>query len=282
MKIRAYAKINLALDVINKREDGYHDLEMVMAPITLHDLIYVNKTDKGIIIKSNSTILPTNKKNIMYKVVMKMKELYQIAGGVEIYIYKHIPTQAGLGGGSADGAAILHAMNQLYELNLCDETLAQIGKEIGADIPFCIYNKLAYVEGIGEKLHFINTDFNAHILLVKPRKGVSTKKAFEGVKIDEMAHRDCSAMVEGIRDHDYEAVIANMQNSLEAGAIKSVEQIQSIKDELMELGFDNAMMTGSGSCVFGITRSLEVLEKGNKHFGNEKVFVRKSAILNKK
>ncbi len=282
MKIRAYAKINLALDVVGKRADGYHDLQMVMAPITLHDLIYVNKTEKGIIIKSNSSILPTNKKNIMYKVVVRMKEMFNIDGGVEIFIYKHIPTQAGLGGGSADGAAILHAMNKLYELNLTNEQLAQIGKEIGADIPFCVYNRFAYVEGIGEKLHFIDKKFEAHILLVKPRKGVSTKKAFEGLKIEEIEHQDCENMVKGINSDDYRMVVENMKNSLELGAIKSVPEIQDIKDKLMELGFDNAMMTGSGSCVFGITRDLEVLEKGNKYFSNEKVFVRKSALLNKK
>lgn len=282
MKIRAYAKVNLALDVVGKRDDGYHDLKMVMAPITLHDLIYVNKTDKGIIIKSNSSILPTNKKNIMYKVVVRMKEMFNIEGGVEIYIYKHIPTQAGLGGGSADGAAILHAMNKLYELNQTNEQLAAIGKEIGADIPFCVHNRFAYVEGIGEKLKFIDNRFEAHILLVKPRKGVSTKKAFEGLKIEEIEHQDCEKMVEGIKNDNYRMVVENMKNSLEPGAIKSVAEIQDIKDKLLELGFDNAMMTGSGSCVFGITRDIDVLEKGNKYFSNEKVFVRKSALLNKK
>ena len=118
MKVKAYAKINLALDVVRKREDGYHELEMVMAPITLHDLIYINTIESGIIIETNSKVMPTDKRNIMYKVVALMKERYGIKKGVKIYVYKHIPTQAGLAGGSADGAAVIKAMNKLFYLNL--------------------------------------------------------------------------------------------------------------------------------------------------------------------
>ncbi|MDD3027424.1 MAG: 4-(cytidine 5'-diphospho)-2-C-methyl-D-erythritol kinase [Erysipelotrichaceae bacterium] len=282
MKIKAYAKINLALKVVNKRDDGYHDLKMIMAPITLHDLIYIDKTSKGIIIKSNSSILPTNKSNIMYQIVTKMQKLYNLSGGVEIFIYKHIPTQAGLGGGSADGAAILHAMNRLYELNLTNEQLANIGKEVGADIPFCVYNQMAYVEGIGEKLSFIDNDFRAHILLVKPRKGVSTKKAFENLRFDQIGQANLEEMVDAIEADDYPNIIANMTNSLEENAMKSVREIKEIKAKLIELGFDNALMTGSGSCVFGITRNEEVLEAGDEYFSSKNLYVRKTELLSKK
>ncbi|MDD3809009.1 MAG: 4-(cytidine 5'-diphospho)-2-C-methyl-D-erythritol kinase [Erysipelotrichaceae bacterium] len=282
MKIKAYAKINLALKVVNKRDDGYHDLKMIMVPITLHDLIYIDKTSKGIIIKSNSSILPTNKSNIMYQIVTKMQKLYNLSGGVEIFIYKHIPTQAGLGGGSADGAAILHAMNQLYELNLTNEQLANIGKEVGADIPFCVYNQMAYVEGIGEKLSFIDNDFRAHILLVKPRKGVSTKKAFENLRFDQIGQANLEEMVDAIEADDYPNIIANMTNSLEENAMKSVREIKEIKAKLIELGFDNALMTGSGSCVFGITRNEEVLEAGDEYFSSKNLYVRKTELLSKK
>ncbi len=281
MKIKAYAKINLALKVVNKRDDGYHDLKMIMAPITLHDLIYIDKTSKGIIIKTNSSILPTNKSNIMYQIVTKMQQLYNLSGGVEIFIYKHIPTQAGLGGGSADGAAILHAMNELYGLGLTNEQLAAIGKEVGADIPFCVYNQMAYVEGIGEKLSFIENDFQAHILLVKPRKGVSTKKAFENLRFDQIGQADLEEMVSAIRADDYPKVISNMTNSLEDNAMKAVKEIKDIKAKLIELGFDNALMTGSGSCVFGITRNEEILEAGNQYFSNKNLYVRKTELLGK-
>ena len=172
MKVRAYAKVNLALDVVRKREDGYHDLEMIMAHITLHDLIYIEKIDHGIQITANTNRMPTDQRNIMYKVAQLLIERYQIPYGVKIHIYKHIPTQAGLAGGSADGAAVLKAMNQIFQLNLSLETLADIGKEVGADIPFCIYEKTALVKGIGEKLEFISKDFHCYVLLVKPKKGV--------------------------------------------------------------------------------------------------------------
>ena len=147
MKVRAYAKVNLALDVVRKREDGYHDLEMIMAPITLHDLIYINVIDEGIEIESNSKIVPTDQRNIMYKVAQLMQERYGLKKGVKIFVYKHIPTQAGLAGGSADGAAVIKAMNKLFHLNLSYEEMAALGKEVGADIPFCIYEKTAWKDG---------------------------------------------------------------------------------------------------------------------------------------
>ena len=159
MKVRAYAKVNLALDVVRKREDGYHDLEMIMAPITLHDLIYINVIPEGIEIESNSKIVPTDQRNIMYKVAKLMQERYGLKKGVKIFVYKHIPTQAGLAGGSADGAAVIKAMNKLFHLNLSYEEMAALGKEVGADIPFCIYEKTAFVEGVGEKLQFIDEPF---------------------------------------------------------------------------------------------------------------------------
>ena len=206
MKIRAYAKVNLALDVVRKREDGYHDLEMIMAPITLHDLIYINVIDEGIEIESNSKIVPTDQRNIMYKVAKLMQERYDLQKGVKIFVYKHIPTQAGLAGGSADGAAVIKAMNKLFHLNLSYEEMAALGKEVGADIPFCIYEKTAFVEGVGEKLHFIEEPFEAYLLLVKPKKGVSTKKAFTTLDLSKVIHQDCRAMKKGIEEKDYDKI----------------------------------------------------------------------------
>ena len=270
MKVRAYAKVNLALDVVRKREDGYHDLEMIMAPITLHDLIYINVIDEGIEIESNSKIVPTDQRNIMYKVAQLMQERYGLKKGVKIFVYKHIPTQAGLAGGSADGAAVIKAMNKLFHLNLSYEEMAALGKEVGADIPFCIYEKTAFVEGVGEKLQFIDEPFEAYLLLVKPKKGVSTQKAFTSLDLSKV-----------IEMNDYQAVIDNIQNTLELPSIKMVPQIKEIKKEMMKLGFDGALMSGSGSCVFGITRNQEIMNKGYEFFRKRYFFVRKSKILNK-
>ena len=282
MKVKAYAKINLALDVVRKREDGYHELEMVMAPITLHDLIYINTIESGIIIETNSKVMPTDKRNIMYKVVALIKERYGIKKGVKIYVYKHIPTQAGLAGGSADGAAVIKAMNKLFYLNLTEEQMATLGKEVGADIPFCVYQKMALVSGIGEKLEFIDHLFECKVLLVKPTKGVSTKKSFNSLDLNKAIHQDCRLMVKGIYEDDYQTVIDNLQNTLEEPSIKMVPEINDIKQAMLEIGFDGALMSGSGSCVFGLTRDDKILEKGFKYFKGKYYFVRKTEILNER
>lgn len=280
MKIRAYAKINLALDVVSKRDDGYHELEMIMAPIALHDLIYINTIESGIEIESSSKVMPTDERNIMYKVAALLKERYNIKKGVKIFVYKHIPTQAGLAGGSADGAAVIKAMNKLFYLNLSNEEMAAIGKEVGADIPFCIYQKIALVKGVGEKLEFIDHPFNCKVLLVKPKHGVSTKKAFGSLDLANAIHHDCSLMAQGIKDDNYQQVIDNLQNTLEEPSIKMVPEIETIKEEMIKIGFDGALMSGSGSCVFGLTRSNVILEKGLKYFKGKYYFVRKTEILN--
>lgn len=282
VKVKAYAKINLALDVVRKREDGYHELEMVMAPITLHDLIYINTIESGIVIETNSKVMPTDKRNIMYKVVALMKERYGIKKGVKIYVYKHIPTQAGLAGGSADGAAIIKAMNKLFYLNLSEEQMAAIGKEVGADVPFCVYQKMALVSGIGEKLEFIDHSFECKVLLVKPKKGVSTKKSFNSLDLNKAIHQDCRLMVKGIYEDDYQTVVDNLQNTLEEPSIKMVPEIKDIKQAMLEIGFDGALMSGSGSCVFGLTKDDKILEKGFKYFKGKYYFVRKTEILNEK
>ena len=282
MKVKAYAKINLALDVVRKREDGYHELEMVMAPITLHDLIYINTIESGIIIETNSKVMPTDKRNIMYKVVALIKERYGIKKGVKIYVYKHIPTQAGLAGGSADGAAVIKAMNKLFYLNLTEEQMATLGKEVGADIPFCVYQKMALVSGIGEKLEFIDHLFECKVLLIKKKKGVSTKKSFNSLDLNKAIHQDCRLMVKGIYEDDYQTVIDNLQNTLEEPSIKMVPEINDIKQAMLEIGFDGALMSGSGSCVFGLTRDDKILEKGFKYFKGKYYFVRKTEILNER
>ena len=279
MKIRAYAKVNLALDVVRRREDGYHELDMIMAPITLHDLIYIDRIDHGIEITSNSYRMPTDKKNIMYQVADILIQRYNIPYGVKIHIYKHIPTQAGLAGGSADGAAVLKAMNQMFRLGLSLDQLAAIGKEVGADIPFCIYEKMALVRGIGEKLEFIQNDFHCYLLLVKPKKGVSTKKSFGMLDLNHAVHPQVLELKAGIEENNLKKVVTHLGNTLEGPSIDMVQDIQTIKEELIDLGFDGALMSGSGSCVFGITQDKNKLDEGYEFFKNKYYFVRKTQIL---
>lgn len=281
MKIRAYAKVNLALDVVRKREDGYHELDMIMAPITLHDLIYIHRIEEGIVIESNNTKIPTDERNIMYKVAKILIERYNIPYGVKMFIYKHIPTQAGLAGGSADGAAVLKAMNQMFHLNLSLEQLAEIGKEVGADIPFCIYEQMALVRGIGEKLEFIDNELNCYLLLVKPKKGVSTQKSFGMLNLKTAVHPDIMSMKEGIENNDFDQVVASLGNTLEAPSIDMVKDIAHIKREMLELGFSGTLMSGSGSCVFGLTLDKDILDRGYAYFKNKYKFVRITEILHK-
>lgn len=279
MKIRAHAKINLGLNVVGKREDGYHELEMIMAPISLHDLLYINIIDEGIEISSNSTIMPVNEKNIMYKVAKAMMESYDIKKGIRIHIYKHIPMQAGLAGGSADGAAVMRAINLLFKLGLSYEELAELGKTIGADIPFCIHEKTAFVSGIGEKLEFIDNRIHKHIVLIKPRKGVSTKRSFGMLDIANEIHPDCRGLKEAIQENDYDKMLKCMGNTLEGVSVKIVPQIGEIKNTLLEMGFDTALMSGSGSCVFALTEDEKLADLAVDRFRKQKIFAQKATFL---
>ena len=234
MKIRAYAKINLALDVVSEREDGYHELNMIMAPIGLHDLILIDPIEKGIEITTNTYRVPTDERNIMYKVADALIKKFDIQSGVRIHCYKHIPSQAGMGGGSADGAAIFRAMNSLFHLRMSYQDMCEMGKEIGADIPFCVWNRIAVVGGIGENLHFIDCSrFNCHLLIVKPKKGVSTKKCFDDLDIETAVHPDIDLMKHAIEKNDYKGVVDCLGNTLEAPSIKMVQDIQSIKETVL-------------------------------------------------
>ncbi len=279
MKIRAHAKINLGLNVVGKREDGYHELEMIMAPISLHDLLYINIIDEGIEISGNSTIMPVNEKNIMYKVAKAMMERYDIKKGIRIHIYKHIPMQAGLAGGSADGAAVMRAINLLFKLGLSYEELAELGKTIGADIPFCIHEKTAFVSGIGEKLEFIDNRIHKHIVLIKPRKGVSTKRSFGMLDIANEIHPDCRGLKEAIQENDYDKMLTCMGNTLEGVSVKIVPQIGEIKNTLLEMGLDIALMSGSGSCVFALTEDEKLADLAVDRFRKQKIFAQKATFL---
>lgn len=279
MKIKAHAKINLGLQIINKRDDGYHELDMVMAPIELHDLLYIDVIDEGIVIESNSNIVPTDERNIVYKVSKMMFEKFNIKKGLKINIFKHIPSQAGLAGGSADGAAVIKAINKLFKLNLSKKEMADLGKEIGADIPFCIYEELSRVQGIGDNVFDLNNKLDFSILLVKPRKGVSTKKAFSKVLIDKGSKNHIDQIEKSIVEGDYDLFINGLYNDLEKPACEIVPAISEIKHELLTMGFDGCLMSGSGSTVFGITRNSDVLNAGVRYFKNTNYFVRKTTLL---
>lgn len=278
MKERAYAKINLCLDVAGRREDGYHDLKMIMVPIDFYDFLEINPASETTL-SLNRSYLPVNEKNTIIKAINVMKERYHFDMEFECKLQKHIPTRAGLAGGSADAAAAIRILNRMLHLNMSEEEMIVVGKEVGADVPFCLINKPAYVEGIGEIITPFPCIAEFEVLLVKPKKGVSTKEAFAIVDNTEPYHPDCMKMKDALMTADYEGVVTSLGNSLEDAAIQLVEDIKNVKQELIERGFDGVLMSGSGSTVFGITKDPYLIEETMEAMKKKKYFVRRTRIM---
>lgn len=279
MRERANAKINLCLDVVGKREsDGYHELKMIMVPIDFYDVLEMLPA-KETTLSLNRSYLPINDKNTIIKAINVMKAKYGFDTNFACILQKHIPTRAGLAGGSADAAAAIRMINNMLALHMSTPEMIEVGKEVGSDVPFCLINQPAYVEGTGEKIEpfYCHPDFE--LLLVKPRKGISTKEAFEIVDQGNDVHPDCMAMKEALITNDYEGIVKNLGNSLEPASLQLVDEIRIIKQQLSEHGFDGVLMSGSGSTVFGITKDSALLEKAMNDMKAQGHFVRKTKIL---
>ena len=277
MKERAYAKINLCLDVVGKREDGYHDLKMIMVPINFYDVLEMEFAPDTTL-ELNRDYLPINDKNTIIKAIHIMQEKYNITEEFCCRLEKHIPTRAGLAGGSADAAAAIRMINRMCNLHLTKDEMIAVGKEVGADVPFCILNRPAFVEGIGEKITTFSCSPDFYLLLIKPRKGVSTAEAFHIVDEQEGIHPDCKAMQEALEYNDYDGIIRSLGNSMENAAMTLVPEIRKAKQDLLDLGFDGVLMSGSGSTVFGITKDVELLDRSIDILKKKKYFVRKTTV----
>lgn len=277
MKQRAYAKINLCLDVVRRREDGYHELEMIMAPVNLYDTLNFEFSDE-LRLQSNVPYLPLDRRNTIVKAIELLREEYGFKENFEITLQKHIPTQAGMAGGSTDGAAAIRALNKMLQLGMDNDKMVGIAKKVGADVPFCLRSRPAFVTGIGENLEHFRVHTPFYLLLVKPYKGVSTKVAFETLDFSCAEHPDCRRMREALIGNDYDGVLQSLGNTLEQSAFKLVPQIATIKQELLALGFDGALMSGSGSTVFALTRDPELLEKGAAAMRKKAAFIRKTEL----
>jgi len=251
VKVKAYAKINILLDVVGKKENGYHLLEMIMQSIDLYDLIDVNKIEKGINIKCNKSYIPVNNKNIAYKAAELFVNTYGINEGVSINIYKNIPTSAGLGGGSTDGAAVLKAMRKIFNVKISDKELEELGAKIGADIPFCINGGTAFCEGIGEIITPIEKFENKILVVVKPKFGVSTKWVYnEYDNLRNVRKPEKEKILKAVKDNDVKSVSLNMANVLENVTINKYVIINKIKKDMIRFGALGTMMSGSGPSVF--------------------------------
>lgn len=265
--IKANAKINLSLDVIGKRPDGYHELEMVMCEIPLFDVVKVQKSDK-IDIKCNLSYIPTDKRNIAYKAAEAFFQYTGINGGANINIEKNIPVSAGLAGGSTDGAAVLKALNSLYEASLTQEELEKIGDSVGKDIPFCIRGGVCLAKGTGEKLTSLLELSDCFIVLVKPEKiNVSTKDIFTRYDSEKSElHPYTKGIVDAILKDDIKNMSRMMYNVLENITSGMHPVIDDIKNKLISDGAEGAVMSGSGPSVFAVFLDKEKAEKSYQDF----------------
>lgn len=256
IQLKALAKINLGLDVLRRREDGYHEVKMIMQSIGLHDDLEIRKTKTpGIQVKTNLYYLPTNENNLVYKAAKLLMDEFQIQDGVSIQLKKRIPVAAGMAGGSSDGAAVLWGINQMYGLGLSMQALMERGVRLGADVPYCIQRGTALAEGIGEKLSVLPPMPKCTILIAKPGISVSTKFVYENLHANDLKpeqHPDVDSMIEAMRQKDLGLLCSRMGNVLETVTIPAYPVINEIKRTMMDNGAIGSMMSGSGPTVFGI------------------------------
>lgn len=261
IEIESYGKVNLSLDVLYKRNDGYHEIDTIMQQISLKDIISIeNISGEDIRIKSNKSELPLDSNNLVYKAWNQIKKKTDIERGVSINIQKEIPISAGLAGGSSNAAATLRGLNTLWDLKLSDDDLYAIALKIGADVPFCLMGGTAHAKGIGEKLTKLKSFKNKHILIFNPGIQISTACVYEGLRPSESKRIDIKKMIDYIEDDDLINVSKNMKNIMEKTVIKKHPIIRWIKDEMNDFGALGSLMSGSGSTVFGLFDDVDKLK----------------------
>ena len=253
MIITSNAKINIGLNITEKLPNGYHLLDMIMVPISLADKLEIKfNSQKGKLnISSNIKDIPCDEKNILYKVYKAFYEKTQIeAEDIDVYLEKNIPHEAGLGGGSSNGGFFLKELNKFHNFVLSDEDLSLVGKSVGADIPFFLKNTPCRVKGIGEKLEKIQNNLECDVILIKPKFGVSTKKAYELYsKLDEKKFANIDEVLSGLKENNLKKVCENIENMLEQGLLIDDENIQNFRTRIKDTGLD-FFMSGSGSCYY--------------------------------
>ena len=273
MKIKAYGKVNISLDVVGKREDGYHLLSMIMQNIDLYDEIEVEKQECGIILECNKSYVPVDNRNLAYKAAEIFKERYDIVDGVKINIEKNIPVSAGLAGGSTDAAAVLKVMNELFNVNATEAELMELGLRLGADIPYCIHGGTALCEGIGEIITPIKSFKDKIIVLVKPAFGVSTKEVYKNFNLEKVKqHPKTADIINAIENDNLNFVASNMKNLLENVTLRKHKILIKIKEEMNACGAINSMMSGSGPTVFAffddMLKAQKCFEKMKKKYSD--------------
>ena len=282
MKVKAFAKINLCLDVLRRKENGYHEVEMVMTNVDIFDVLEIKELEeKKILLKSYNTDLAMDETNLIYKAIALLQKETGKTFGVEVLLEKNIPMEAGMAGGSADAAATLKAVNEFFTLGVSDERLLELGASLGADIPFCIMGGTVLASGIGEKLRRLSPLPKMKLLIVKPKAGLSTKKVYESLDIDGLnkagfIHKDVGEMVSVIESDEadktkIEKIAGRLNNILEVPSIRLLPLIADIKQKMLDNNCLGALMSGSGTAIFGIyendedmIKTKEILEKDDR------------------
>lgn len=267
MYLRAYAKINISLDVLDRREDGYHIVKMIMQSVDLYDDIDVEKCDKGIHINCNKPFIPRDERNIAYKAAKLFMEEFNISSGVKINIKKNIPIAAGMAGGSTDAAAVLRAMREIFNIKASDEELMKIGVKVGADVPYCIMGGTALCEGIGEILTPIKSFKDKILVVIKPNFGVSTKEVYTSLDLSKIKkHVETDKIINAIENDDLDTVCSNMKNILENVTLNKYSVLKSIKKDLVKAGAKGALMSGSGPTVFAFFEDMLKAQRAFEEF----------------
>ena len=254
--VKAPAKINLTLDVLYKRPDNYHEVEMIMTTVDLADRIGLEpRADGQIKIISADRFVPNDERNFAYQAAKLLKDTYGITEGVSISIEKEIPIAAGLAGGSSDAAATLRGLNEMWNLNLTMDELAEHGAKIGSDVSFCIYGGTALATGRGEKIEELPAPPTCWVVLAKPKIGVSTADVYGGLKLEGVEHPNTKQMIKAIEKQDYELLCKSLGNILETVTFKLHPEVITIKEQMQRFGADAVLMSGSGPTVFGLVDS---------------------------
>lgn len=265
LTIDSYAKINLGLDVLSRREDGYHNIRTIMQEIDLKDRLSLRRVDQGFSIDSNNKNIPLDETNLVGKVWLMMKERFKLSGGLAVYIDKKIPVAGGLAGGSTNAAGALRAISQLWGLDLSQEEMEGLALEIGADVPFCLRGGTWLAEGVGnifsQELDFKDRD----ILIVNPGIEISSGQAYEGLSLRPGPDR-IGPIIQALERGDLEALGASLYNKLEENTLKEYSEIRKIKETMLELGARASLMSGSGSTVFAIFASRQDMEEAGAYF----------------
>ncbi len=269
---KAYAKINLGLDVIGRLENGYHEVKMIMQTVDIYDVLTLKKISEGIVVTTDNGELPTDDNNLIYKAARLMKEKYGVQDGISIHLEKNIPIAAGMAGGSTDAAAAFLGMNELFGLGASLSELQELGVKVGADVPYCIMGGTALAEGIGEKLSELPAPPDCYLVVAKPDINVSTKYVYEHLDEEGVpAHPDIDGMIQSLKQGDLRGIASRLGNVLEMVTVREHTIITDIKKSMLESGALGSLMSGSGPTVFGIFEEREKAETATELLKNKQL-----------